>query len=149
MFVRPEGQRLRVVVRVPLEAMRDIKFPLRGPGYLDLAQSDSLLHDAARIWVAEYLDLFEDGKTLESPRIAAVIASLPSDRSFTSYEEALKHVTGPPLPGATDIAWQQVMMDVLLEYHPQDPSLLLVKGQIHEDRSENDLALEAARTLPA
>jgi hypothetical protein len=116
MFVRPEGQRLRVVVRVPLEAMRDIKFPLRGPGYLDLAQSDSLLHDAARIWVADYLELFEDGKALESPRIAAVIASLPSDRSFTSYEEALKHVTGPRLPGATDIAWQQVMMDVLLEY---------------------------------
>ena len=36
-------------------------------------------------------------------------------------------------------------LDVLLEYHQQDPALLLLKGQIHEDRSENELALDAYR----
>jgi len=40
-------------------------------------------------------------------------------------------------------------LEVLLEYHPQDPSLLLLKGQIHEDRSENDLALDAYRRAAA
>ena len=32
-FVKPDAQRLRVLLRVPLESMRDIDFPLRGPGY--------------------------------------------------------------------------------------------------------------------
>ena len=33
-FVKPEGKRLTLLVRVPLEAIRDVQFPLRGPGYL-------------------------------------------------------------------------------------------------------------------
>jgi Flp pilus assembly protein TadD len=40
-------------------------------------------------------------------------------------------------------------LEVLLEYTPQDPALLLMKGQIHEDRSENDLALDAYRRAAA
>jgi tetratricopeptide (TPR) repeat protein len=40
-------------------------------------------------------------------------------------------------------------LDVLLEYHPQDPALILLKGQIHEDRSENELALDAYRRTAA
>ena len=31
-FVKPEGERLRVLVRLPLEAMLDVNFPLNGPG---------------------------------------------------------------------------------------------------------------------
>jgi hypothetical protein len=42
--------------------------------------------------------------------------SLPSDRSFVSYDDALNHVSGPDLPADTDIQWDQAMMDVLLEY---------------------------------
>ena len=34
-FVKPEGQQFRVLVRVPLNAMRDVQFPVRGPGFLD------------------------------------------------------------------------------------------------------------------
>ncbi|HEV3485240.1 MAG TPA: hypothetical protein VG106_07525, partial [Vicinamibacterales bacterium] len=34
-FVKPEGQTLRIVLRAPLEAMRDVSFPVHGPGYLD------------------------------------------------------------------------------------------------------------------
>src|SRR5438128_7036241 len=34
-FIKPEGQVLRVIVRAPLEAMRDVNFPLRLPGYLE------------------------------------------------------------------------------------------------------------------
>src|SRR5205823_9641972 len=41
---------------------------------------------------------------------------LPSDRSFTSYEEALAHVTGPSLPPDTEFVWAQGMLDVLFEY---------------------------------
>jgi HupE/UreJ protein len=115
-LLKPEGRTLRVIVRVPLEAMRDINFPLRGPGYLDLARSGSLLVDAANLWVAGGLELREDGRELMDARIVATRVALPSDRSFQSYAAALAHVTGPPLPVETELIWQQALLDVLLEY---------------------------------
>src|SRR5437868_14880279 len=38
-FLKPEGQRLRLMVRAPMKAMRDVEFPQKGPGYLDLART--------------------------------------------------------------------------------------------------------------
>ena len=31
-FLKPEGQRLRLLVRVPMKAMRDVEFPQKGSG---------------------------------------------------------------------------------------------------------------------
>jgi hypothetical protein len=115
-FVKPEGTTLRLVARVPLEAMRDIQWPLRGPGYLELTRLDSLLRDGTRIWLADNLKLYEDGSLLGAPAIRAARVSLQSDRSFERYETALAHLAAPPLPAAMDLAWQQAMVDVLLEY---------------------------------
>ena len=115
-FLKPEGRVLRVVVRVPLEAMRDLNFPLRGPGYLDLARAGPLLSDAARIWIAGSMRLQENGRFLEEPRVVATRVSLPSDRSFETLDAALAHVADPPLPVETELVWQQAMLDVLLEY---------------------------------
>jgi hypothetical protein len=53
---------------------------------------------------------------LAYPRVVEVRASLPADRSFTTYEDALAHVTGRRLPGDTDFYWSQGMLDVLFEY---------------------------------
>ena len=117
-FVKPHGRTLRVVLRVPLEAMRDVNFPLTGPGYLDLARVDPLLHDATKLWIADELRLYEDDQLLGAPAIAATRVSLPSDRSFVSYDSALAHATRPAgaLPTDTKILWKQVMLDVVLEY---------------------------------
>jgi len=115
-FVRPGGQRLHLVVRVPLAAMRDVELPLRGPGYLDLPAADSALGTAAVQWIASYVRLYEDDRPLAAPRLAAVRVSLPSDRSFQDYRGAVDHVRGPPLPASTEIQWQQAMLDVLFEY---------------------------------
>ena len=115
-FVKPEGKRLRLVVRVPLEAMRDVQFPLRGPGYLELDKLDALLHDAATIWIADNVQMYENDVKLENATIVSTRVSLPSDRSFGAYDEAVAHVTGAPLPAGTDLAWQQAMFDVLFEY---------------------------------
>jgi hypothetical protein len=115
-FVRPEGQRLRFLVRVPLEAMRDIRFPLRGPGYLDISGADPMLRDAATLWIADYVALYEEDARLGDPRIVATRISLPSNRSFGAYADALAHVTSPPLPGDTDLPWEQALLDVLFEY---------------------------------
>jgi hypothetical protein len=100
-FVKPEAHQLHVVIRVPLEAMRDVNFPLRGPGYLDLERAAPLLHDAVQVWIADEIKLYENDVPLGAPRIAATRVSLPSDRSFAAYSSAVASVTGPPLDNAT------------------------------------------------
>lgn len=115
-FIKPEGRSLRLLVRTPLEAMRDVNFPLRWPGYLDLEHAGPQLLEAVQTWIAGPLELTEDGHRLVGPRIVAIQVSLPSDRSFESWEAALGHVTGPPLPPKTELIWQQALLDVLIEY---------------------------------
>src|SRR5467141_4453917 len=84
-FAKPQGQRLHLLVRVPLKAMRDVNFPERGPGYLDLARVTALLPEAATLWIANFIEVFEDDTRLSKPQIVATRISLPSDRSFASY----------------------------------------------------------------
>ena len=115
-FVRPHGQQLRVLVRAPLGAMRDVEFPVRGDGLLDLDRAETALRDAATLWLVRDIQVYEEGTALPAPRIAAVRVSLPSDRSFLTYEGALAHVTGPALSSGTSILHDQLLMDVLLEY---------------------------------
>ena len=115
-FLKPEGKALRLVARVPLEAMRDIQWPLRGPGYLVLSQLDSLLRDGTKIWIADNLKVYEEGAQLGTPKIVNARVSLQSDRSFASYEGAIGHFADPPVAANTDLAWQQAMVDLVLEY---------------------------------
>ncbi len=123
-FLKPEGQQLRMIVRVPLAALRDTEYPRRGPeGYVHLAQIDYPLRNGAQLWLTDNIELFEDGQRLTDPRIPDVRASIMGDRSMASYDEALAHVTGPGLPIETNLVWNQGFMDVLYEY------------PIHSDRS--------------
>jgi hypothetical protein len=132
MLVKPEGTRLRVLLRVPLGSMRDVNFPERGP-YLDLARTRPLLPDAATLWLANSLAIYEGQTRLGSPTLVATQISLPSDRSFHSFDSAVAHVTGPPLPDETTIPWNQALFDVVYDY------------QIASDRSELSLHSELAR----
>jgi HupE / UreJ protein len=116
MFVRPAGDKLSLLVRVPLQAMRDIDFPARGPGYLDLARTDALLPDAATVWISDFTQVYENDGRLLNPRVVATRVSLESDKSFASYEQALAHVNGPRLSDDTQVFWNQTMLDVLFEY---------------------------------
>lgn len=120
-FVKPDADRLRIVVRMPLEAIRDVTFPLRGPGYLELSNLAPSLPGAAKLWIADYIQVYENDAKLDAGRVTATNISLPSDRSFETYEQALAHTTGPPLPDSTELAWQQAMFDVVLEYHLTSP----------------------------
>ena len=115
MLVRPEGQRVRLLVRAPLEAMQDITFPTFGPGYLDVPRADPQLRDAARLWLADNIELYEGERRLPRLEIVAVRASIPSDRSFADYDSARAHLRGPPLPEGTELVWQQALLDVELE----------------------------------
>ena len=115
-YVQAEGTRLRLVLRVPLEAMRDVDFPLRTDGNLDLEKVRALLPDAARLWLANGIVLEADGVELTDARIVATRVSLPNDRAFERFDGAIAHVQGTPLDNREGIRWQQAMFDVLLEY---------------------------------
>lgn len=115
-FLKPEGEKLRLLVRVPLRACRDIDFPTRGPGYLDIARADASIRDAATLWISDNIELYEDDIRLQESRVAAARVSLESERSFESYEQALEHVSGAKLPDNTELYWNQGLLDVLFEY---------------------------------
>jgi hypothetical protein len=115
-YVKPEGAKLQLLVRVPLTAMREIDVPKRGPGYLDLARADTALRDAARLWIADNVDLYEGETKLAYPQVVDARVSLPSDKSFMSFAEARAHVAGPRLSEKMDMFWNQGLLDVLFEY---------------------------------
>jgi hypothetical protein len=134
-FLKPEGQRLRLLVRVPLNAMRDMDFPKpaggRNADLLDLARAEQSLRDAATLWLSDFLELYENDQPLGAPQVVAVRAALQSDKSFASYEDALAHVTGPPLPDSTEFFWSQGLLDVLFEYPIQsDRSLFSIRPRL-------------------
>src|SRR5262245_7770912 len=115
-FLKPEGQRLLLLVRVPLRACRDVEFPTRGPGYLDLALSDASLRDAATLWISDNVELYESDARIQPARVVSARVSLESDRSFESYEQAVAHVNAEGLPNETELYWNQGILDVLFEY---------------------------------
>ena len=123
MLVRPEAERVKLLVRAPLEAMQDITFPLVGQGYLDVPNASSQLRDAARLWLADNIELYEGERRLPLT-VVAVRASVPSDRSFAEYDTALAHLHAAPLPAGLDLPWQQALLDVELEAPLESPTSL-------------------------
>jgi hypothetical protein len=115
-YVRPAGSRLELLIRVPMAALQEVDFPRRGPGYLEVSRADEALRHAAQLWLIQNIDVYENDTRLGAPQIAAVRVSLPSDRSFTSYEQARAHIQSPRLADDLDLYWNQQLLDVLLEY---------------------------------
>lgn len=115
-YVKPESDRVTLLLRVPLEAMRDVDLPIRGAGYVDIAAADPFLRDVAEIWLANFIGVHADGELLEDWRIEAARLTVPSDRSFATYAEALATATGPRLPDGTDLVANQALLDVLIRY---------------------------------
>jgi hypothetical protein len=122
-FVKAEGQVLRLLVRVPLQAMRDIDYPRRDRDYVDLARVEGALREAAATWVANDVALYEGPTRLATLEVRAVRAAMPSDGSFRSYDAALAHLRSGGQPTGSTFVWNQGVLDVLLE------------GAIDSDRS--------------
>ena len=116
-FVKPEGQRLRLLVRVPMAAMREADLPLRGPGYIDLERAAPALRTAAELWLGDTIEAYEGDNRLPRASVVATRVSIASDRSFAgTYEEALAHLRSPPPAPGTDLFWKQQHLDALLEF---------------------------------
>lgn len=137
MFVKPEGQTLRVLVRVPLVTYTDGEYPRRPGDYVDLTKVDPSLRAAATLTVVQPLKVYEGERELPEPKIVSTRLALDSDRSFTDYDTALAHVTGPPLPPETDIYWEQGKLDVLLEYPIQSDRSSFAMHAAFDRRAQN------------
>jgi len=132
-YVRPDGQQLELIVRAPIAAMRDVVFPTREDGTLDIARADHAVRHAALMWIADAIAIYEGNRRLAPPRIHAIRVSLPSERTFFSYWSARLHVLAPPLAPDTRIVPAQALMDVRFEY------------DIQSDRSEFSIDPRLAR----
>jgi HupE / UreJ protein len=115
-FVKPQGDRLELLIRVPLAAMREVDFPTRGPGYLVISRADEALRNATKLHLIDNITIYENDVLLPAPSIVYARVSLPSDRSFTSYGEARAQVETPRHPDDLELYWNQQLLDVLLEY---------------------------------
>ena len=124
-FVQRAGTSLRLLVRVPLEAMRDVEFPLRDDGSLDLVRVRPLLSEAAQTWIVSGIRITADGVTLDAPRITGARLALPNDRAFATLSDARASFALPPLDSVR-IPWQQPWLDVALEYQVTDANAKLV-----------------------
>lgn len=113
-FVKPEAERLQVLVRIPLSLLLNIDLPKKGPGYIDLAQAEAGMQRATRA-VDNMLVLHEDRRRLTSS-VSKSRISLPSDRSFERFDAARDAIQGPRLADDAYVFWNQGYFDVLLEY---------------------------------
>ena len=134
LFLKPDGNRLHVLVRLPLIVLLNMNLPKRGPGYLDLEQIDQPLVDSARSF-ADGVALFESDRRLQQCDVRETRISLPSDQSFATYDGAMAILQGPKLPASVDLFWNQGYFDAHLEY------------PIESDRSEFALRMMIAAGL--
>lgn len=113
-YLAQDGDRLHLIVRVPLVLLTSFAFPRRGPGYLDLAHLDPKLREAA-VATGRQIEVAEDGVSLKPVVVKARVSPL-ADRSFTDHAHAKALVEGPPLPPETDLFWDQGFFDTELDY---------------------------------
>lgn len=66
-LIRPAAGRLQLLVRVPLRAIRDVEFPERAGGYLDIEELVPRLPDAATVWIGQFVEIREGESRLPRP----------------------------------------------------------------------------------
>jgi hypothetical protein len=69
-FAKPEAQRFRLLVRVPLKAIMDIEFPRKERDFVDMERVDQSLRDAAMIWLARKIELYEENSLVPIRRFS-------------------------------------------------------------------------------
>ena len=114
-IIKVDEDSINLLIRVPLEAMRDMNFPTTGPGYLELEKMPEHTMDAAEIWLGNFIDIYEEKNKIKDWQIEKTRISLPSNRSFGQYNTAYNNIFSPPLNN-TLIHYQQALLDVLITY---------------------------------
>jgi hypothetical protein len=113
-FVKVDGSRARVLVRVPTIMLTDARLPMVETVYLDLRALDARLRIVATE-VARSLDLTDNGRGLPPPT-ASWIVSLLTDTSVDSWERAEARLAQPPIPIDRFVYWNEAFADFQFDY---------------------------------
>jgi hypothetical protein len=116
-FVKIEPRQTDFVVRVPLDLLLGVPFPLAGDHYNIPASRPAV--DTALKALASALELWE-GNVRRIPSSAVGQLAPLSDRSFEDYDRAVAHLAEPVAPD-TVIAFQQGYLDAHFVYPISSP----------------------------
>ncbi len=117
-FVKLEPQEAHLVIRVPLHVLTseagglNVNFPVTGRE-IDLKGAGPATQQVLR-GLGQGITIWEDGVRLV-PATAIGRVSLPTDRSFGSYDQAVAHVVRPMAPGEA-IFYNQGFFDAHITY---------------------------------
>jgi HupE / UreJ protein len=142
-FVKVDQHEVHLVVRLPMHITKTVKFPVRG-AEIDIANAGPALHRMVE-GLGHDVFLWEGGTRLV-PKSGIARVSLPSDRSFQSYDQAVAHVAEPADPGL-GVYVDQGYVDAHLTYAIQSPaSSFSIRTQIAPELK--DYLKVAVRYLP-
>jgi hypothetical protein len=117
-FVKVEPGEARLVIRAPLYLFKSAKLPVAG-AEVDVDNSAPAIERALAA-IQQDVALFENDRPLVAAHAAGRL-SLPSDRSFETYEQATRHVA-EPLERGTHIYIDQGYVDALIIYPISSPA---------------------------
>jgi len=117
-FVKIEQGEAHLVIRVPLHVTKTVRFPIKGV-QLDLANSGPAIQSALAS-LGRDISIWEDGRLLTA-KSASGRLTLPSDRSFERYEDAVALVARQMDP-ETGIYIDQGYLDAHLTYPISSPA---------------------------
>ena len=114
-YVRPQQNQLQMLLRIPLLAIADANLPKDGTGYLAMPYIDAALREAAN-QISNGIVFLEGDERLTRYEMVNARISLPSDRSFDTYDGAVARVRGAKLPDATQVYYNQGFLDLELVF---------------------------------
>jgi hypothetical protein len=116
-FVKIDKDEAHLVIRAPLYLFKAVRFPIKGIE-VDIDKSGPALARALDA-IQKDVTIFENGRPLV-PRGGIARLTLPSDRSFESYEQAISHI-GAPIEAGTGIVIDQGYVDAHLSFPITSP----------------------------
>ena len=129
-FVKEEPKRIELVVRIPLDLLRGVPFPVKDSQY-DVAASEPAAQLASTLLEDGFVLLENDVRL--TPSASSGRLSPPSDRSFESYESAAA-VTARPPDATTPIFFDKGFFDVHFTYPISSPrSVFKIQSQVAAD----------------
>jgi hypothetical protein len=117
-FVKIEPHQAHLVIRVPLDMVHSVQFPLNGRQY-NLESSGSAIQKALN-GVGNDIQIWENGVRLV-PTSSTGRLTFPSDRSFENYDQAAALVA-QPMDFSSAIYFDQGYLDAHLVYPINSPN---------------------------
>ena len=119
-FLKQDAQQLTLLIRAPMSAMKEVEFPLLNNLYLDVPKLRPSLKEAAELWFTDNLKLWQNKQALKLTGIQFARISLPSNRSFASFDEAQVHIRDSNWDLPNQLVWHQQYLDVEITYASQN-----------------------------